>query len=348
MTNPIAYSHHPFVSVLVPIYNEERFVGPCLKALRAQDYPPDRYEVIVIDGGSQDSSVDVVKEVAHGWPNLVLAFNTERTIPKSLNLGLSLSRGDVVMRVDGHTIVAPDYMSTSIRHSTETGADNVGGRMRPVGIGFVGRSVAVAMSTPFGGPGKYHYSEQRQWVDTVYLGAYRREALVKLGGWDPGLPVAEDYDLNFRLRRTGGTVLLSPDIRSDYHCRDSWRALIVQQFRYGRYKAWVLRKHGRLSSLRHFPPPLFAATVLLAPLAGWFVPGLWALWLLTVGSYAVCSLGFSVAAAAENGWSYLFSLPGVYLAMHLSNGWGFWAGCADVIRGRAVPSCRASRGEARF
>src|SRR2546421_3753389 len=170
-----------------------------------------------------------------------------------MNTGIAEAKGDVIVRADGHTLYSPDYVRRCLEVLAETGADNVGGPMRPVGTTRFGRAVAAVTSSPLGvGPGKFHYARERLEVDTVYLGCWRRSTLETLGGYDETdlQWAAEDQELNYRLRRTGGRILLDPSIRSWYFPRETPRALVRQYFNYGVCKASTLAKHSTLPTWR--------------------------------------------------------------------------------------------------
>jgi len=309
------------------MYNEEQFIARCLSALRKQEYPPHRYEVIVVDGLSTDRSREIVEEIGRHWPNLRLISNPQRVIPSGLNIGLKEARGEIIVRVDAHTVVATDYISTCVRYLQSGGADNVGGLMRPVGEGYVGSAIAFAMASPFGpGPGKFHYFDRQAYVDTVYLGAYYRNTLLGLGGWDTEMLFSEDDELNFRLRQSGGKILLVPEIRSTYYCRNSLQGLASQYFNYGRFKVRVLIKHRRLASYRHFVPVVFVAAVVGGAVLNPFSLLLRLIWLLILGIYCMVNVAVSFTLAARYGWRHLFILPAVFSTLHLSYGLGFWRG----------------------
>ena len=317
--------------------NEERFIERCLAALRQQDYPASSYEVIVVDGLSTDSSPQIVSELEQEWPNLRIVSNPEQVIPTGLNVGLREARGEIIVRVDAHTIVAPDYVSTCVRHLQQGRADNVGGLMRPVGESYIGRAIALAMKSPFGvGPGKFHYSEKEEYVDTVYLGAYYRSTLLKLGGYDTNLLFAEDDELNFRLQKTGGRVLLVPEIHSVYYCRSSLRGLSLQYFNYGRSKVRTMIKHRGLASYRHFVPVAFTGAIMGGALGSLFCLPVRVAWLLVIGAYGLVNGLFSLRIAAHDGWRCLPILPVVFFNIHLGYGLGFLVGCIDLAIARLL------------
>jgi glycosyltransferase involved in cell wall biosynthesis len=318
----------PFVSVLVPVRNEEGFIGRCLTALAAQDYPRERFEVIVIDGESTDSTDSEVRTTADAQQLTVLFVpNPKVTTASGLNLGLAYARGDVVVRVDGHTRVAPGFLSAAVRALRETDADAVGGPIETRGHGTVGRAIALAMSSPFGvGDNAFRAGEGGAWTDTVPFAAYRRDVFERAGFFDESMNRGEDDEFNYRLRATGGRIYLSPDIRSVYYARDSLGGLARQYWGYGNAKAAVLRRHPRRLRWRHLVPPALVLAlgggVALSVLDRRFA------WLTAVagGAYAAANAIASVRTAKRGGAKEASLLPLAFASIHLPAGAGMIAG----------------------
>jgi cellulose synthase/poly-beta-1,6-N-acetylglucosamine synthase-like glycosyltransferase len=322
----------PRVSVVIPMFNEERFVGALLDSIAAQDYPRDRMEVLVVDGDSTDGSAAIVRSYEERIPGLRLISNPRRITPSSLNAGIREATGEIYVRIDSHSKVAPTYVRTCVETLLRTGADNVGGLMRAVGTNPWSTAVALATSSPFGvGGARFHYATTPQYVDTVYLGCYRLERLRELGGYDENMVINEDDELNFRLEQQGGRTWLEPAMSTEYHPRSSFRALWRQYYRYGKWKVRLMQKHRRLTSLRHIVPAAWVASVVAgAVLAPWFAWGR-GLLALAVGPYAVANLGYSVAIAPRNGWRNLPLLPPVFATLHWAYGAGFLEGIVRFL-----------------
>ena len=202
--NPISRetpSDSAFVSVVLPVFDEERHIEACLDSVLGQDYPSDRYEVIVADGGSTDRTRDIVGAIARRDPRVCLIDNPGRMQAAGLNRAILASCGDVIARQDGHAEWAPDHLRRSVALLRSTGADNVGGRQEAVGDGPSGRAIARAMSSPFGvGGARFRYSEREAEMPTVFLGTFRRSAFERVGLFDEAYPPHEDYELNERIR----------------------------------------------------------------------------------------------------------------------------------------------------
>ncbi|KAA0234479.1 MAG: hypothetical protein JJLCMIEE_02604 [Acidimicrobiales bacterium] len=248
----------PEVSVVLPTLDERSTIRDCLDSLLAQDYPYIR-EILVVDGGSTDGTRQIVASAA---PRVRLVDNPRVTAAAAMNVGLSEATCDLIVRADAHTLYAEDYISRSVDALAASGADWVGGRMRPVGGTAFGRAVAAATSSPFGvGPGRFHYSDTARDTDTVYLGTFDRSIVEEVGGYDEGRIqwAAEDQELNFRLRRSGRRIRLDPEVRSWYFPRQTPRALWSQYFNYGVCKASTLAKHRTLPYWRPLAPASMVA-----------------------------------------------------------------------------------------
>ncbi len=208
MTEPLPLGPEetcPYVSVILPVRNEQASIHSCLSAVLEQDYPSTRMEVIVADGMSTDGTRDIVRSLQSTYANLCCIDNPGRIVATGLNAAIRLSKGHIVVRVDGHSIIEPDYVRSCVAELDRSGADNVGGRMCASGGSRFGRVVAVATSTAFGvGGARFHYSNQEEWVDTVYMGAWRREVFARVGLFDEELVRDQDDEFNYRSARAPG------------------------------------------------------------------------------------------------------------------------------------------------
>ncbi|MEM7347534.1 MAG: glycosyltransferase family 2 protein, partial [Chloroflexota bacterium] len=268
----------PFVSIIIPIRNEGRNLTPCLENIAQQDYPPHYVEIIVVDAASTDDSCQKVLEFAtdHTYPAIQLIQEVRHNIATGLNFGIRAAQGDVVIRTDARTRLSKDYISTCVSYLQAGKADNVGGLMRPVGTNYVSKAYALAAMSPFSaGDAKFRYSTKEQYVDTVYLGAFWRKLFDEIGFYDERLG-SEDFDLNYRLRRAGKKILLSPSIKSSYIPRDSLSALWRQYWVYGRARAYSLVRHPDSLRWRQLVAPLLILSLfgtlllsLVVPLAIW-------------------------------------------------------------------------------
>ena len=324
----------PFVTVVIPVRNEARSIAECLRAVGAQDYPPERFEVFVVDGGSHDGSREIVERTAGADARFRHLDNPGGLVPAALNRGLRAARGDIFLRIDAHTIVAPDYVRRCVERLLASGAENVGGPMSPQGRTLLGEGIAAAMHCRFGvGPARFRYAREVEEVDTVYLGAFPRRLFDRIGEFNEAMVRNQDYEMNYRIRRAGGRILVDPAIRSTYLVRPDLPSLWRQFGSYGYWKAQMLRRHPRSLRPRQLAAPALVAALgigglaSLASLFSTFLPasGRW-LFVAVAALYLAASLGVSCAVAARRGLRAALALPAVFATMHLAWGGGFWIG----------------------
>jgi succinoglycan biosynthesis protein ExoA len=323
----------PFVSVIIPVRNEEKSIAQCLQSVADQDYPKDRMEILVVDGGSEDRSPEIVAGFSSRYPMIKLLDNPKLNAPAGLNLGIREATGDIIVRVDGHCLLEPDYVSQCVRCLRETEADNVGGLMQAVGQDYVSQVIALAISSFFGSGGsKFHYAPKEQYVDTVYLGAFRRSVFDKVGLFNERLVRNQDYELNYRIRTAGGKIFLSPAIKSSYYGRSTLGDLWHQYFQYGFWKLEMIQMHPQSVQLRHLAAPLFVLSLFATGLLSLAHRGFLSLSLLTITSYLLVSLLSSLLIARHKGWKCFPLLPVAFAVMHFGWGLGFlWRLVRTVI-----------------
>jgi GT2 family glycosyltransferase len=349
-TQEPAQEIEPFVSVILPVRNEAAWIARSLGAVLTQRYPADRMDIVLVDGGSDDDTLGIVRSLS-GAERVRILTNPRRNQAAGMNIGIGAVRGAIVVRVDGHTVIAPDYVSACVAALAATGAAAIGGRMDPVGLTPTGQAIALATTSAFGTPAAFHTSQVARFTDTVYMGAWPRAVFDRVGLFDESLPPNEDYELNYRIRRLGGSVYLSPAIRSNYYGRQTLGALARQYFGYGQGKARMLKRHPTSLRPRQLVAPGFVAALALGALFAPRHSPLRTLWLLMLAAYAALNLGFSARLAhralhtprerrqsAEGAsvgagwarwrqrWRALWRLPVVFLTLHLCWGAGFWVG----------------------
>lgn len=325
----------PFVSVVMPVRNEAGFIERSLGSVLGQDYPADRMEVIVADGMSDDGTRELVHAAAGRDARVRLVDNRGRIAPTALNAALAEAGGEIIIRVDGHCEIAPDYISRCVQHLISGQAEGVGGPIETVGATPVAQVIARAMSSGFG-VGGAAFRTRKGWtglVDTVAFPGYTRAAIDLAGPYDEELVRNQDDEYNYRLRSRGGRILLAADVRARYFSRSSLRSLFRQYFQYGLYKVRVFQKHPRQMRLRQFIPPLFVATLLILAIGAPFVRAAQVGLVGAAGTYVLASLVASASAAVRTGFPWVFLLPVVFAILHLSYGLGFLAGLIR-FRGR--------------
>lgn len=322
-------SNLKLVSIILPIRNEEATITLTLRSIVEQDYPHHLLEVILVDGMSEDETIQKALLVLADDPSLAVQVidNTMRIVPTGLNSALRLAKGDIIIRVDGHTTLAPDYVSQCVFALRETDASNVGGKMNAVGITPFGKTVAAATSSPFGiGNARFHYSCEEEWVDTVYMGCWPKKVFYDIGLFDEELVRDQDDEFNYRLRKMGGKILLNQEIHSEYFVRSKPNLLWKQYFQYGFWKVRVLQKHLKQMSLRQFVPPAFVLSIIISLVLSVVVSWGWIPLIVIFGLYLTVNLFFSLSIALKKGWQLLGLLPVAFTIIHISYGSGFLAG----------------------
>ncbi len=318
----------PMLSVIIPMRNEAAWIDRCLGSVLGQDYPKELMEVLVADGMSTDSSRDKLRELASRDPRVRVIENPGLIVPTGLNLAIEAARGEVIVRIDAHTVIERDYMKRGVELLRRTGAGNVGGPMVCRGGGPVGEAIASAMESRFGIGAAFHFAKQETDCDTVYMGMWPRTVFEEVGLFDEELVRNQDDELSYRIRKAGGRIIVSPAMRSLYQNRESWRLLIRQFFQYGFWKVRVLQKHPRQMSIRHFVPPAFQAGIAFLLLVGLFwLPAFWTA-LAVLASYAGFLAVVASQAARELGerarlWLALVLIHQCWAAGFLAGLWSF-------------------------
>lgn len=326
------------VTVVIPALNEEHFIVDCLDSVIAQDYAV--LQILVVDGGSNDRTVDVVEQRMADDSRIELLRNDRPNIPSSLNLALQEARGTWLVRVDAHSTIGPDYVRTAVDRLREDLWGGVGGRKDGVGRTSAGRAIAVAMGSRFGvGNSTYHHGTTAQEVDHLPFGAYPVDVVRSVNGWDEALVANEDFEFDYRLRKAGLRLLFDPAMVIRWHCRQSIGDLFRQYQRYGRGKLDVVRLHPESMSVRHVIPPAFVAYLAVAALVNLRRPGRL---VAMISPYLVAVCAASVSSGRElDHWRDRAHVPLAFMAMHLGWGLGFWSGA------RSMMTERKSRGDRR-
>ena len=245
----------PPVSVIIPVLNEERFLFQAVSAVLNQQYESE-FEVILALGPSKDKTNDVANELAKD-SRVKLIDNPSGKTASALNQAIKNSRFDIIVRLDGHAIVDKYYLDNAVSTLLESNADNVGGLMQAEGISNFEKSVAAAMTSKFGvGNAPFHVGGSPGEVDTVYLGTFRKSALERVGYFDESFVRAQDWELNYRIRKTGGKIWFNPKLVVSYRPRPNLKALAKQYFEYGQWRKQVTKKYPETISLRYLAPPI--------------------------------------------------------------------------------------------
>ena len=327
-----------YVSIIIPCRNEEKFIGKCLDSIIVNDYPKDKVEVLVVDGMSEDGTRALVQRYIQRYPFIRLLDNHKKIIPTAMNIGIKNAGGEIIMKIDSHSTYERDYISKCVRYLNEYNADNVGGIIiaLPRNNTIMGKAIVLTLSCPFGVGNSYFRigtgSESPMWSDTAFSGCYRREVFDRIGLYDENIARSEDIAINSRLRRSGGKILLVPEIVSYYYARSKFGEFCKHNFDNGFWITYPLKYSRVLFSWRHLVPLVFVSSLIgSAALSVFSQIFLW-LFLFILGSYALTNVYFSIKITAqEKDFRYLFAMPLTFAALHIGYGMGSLWGLLKVI-----------------
>ena len=306
------------ISVILPVLNEEKYLTDAVNAILAQKYDG-KIEVILAIGPSQDKTLEIAQELHKKDSRVVIVDNPTGRTAAGLNLAIASSQYSIIVRVDGHANIPNNYCNLVSEILENTGAVNVGGVMAAEGRSLFERSVARAMRSPLGvGASRFHTGGGAGEVDTVYLGAFRKEALLAVGGFDERFTRAQDWELNFRLRQAGGIVYFDPRLVVTYRPRSTIKALAKQYFEYGRWRRVVSRRHKGTINYRYLAPPFTVIATTLSLILGLLISPVLFIPALTYAVFILIASGVIGKSMGE-----ILCLPTILLTMHISWGLGF-------------------------
>jgi succinoglycan biosynthesis protein ExoA len=307
-----------WLAVICPTYNEANSIESVLQFFVSA--LPVEKELWVVDGGSTDGTTEIVKDWAMQHPNIHLLPNPHKIVPHALNLGIQASKGSPVVRLDAHTEYAPDYFEAILRTFQATQADIVGGPMRPRGETPVQQAIGHCSSCVFGiGDSQFHQEQHEGWVESVYLGAWKRAIFEQIGYFETDLVRNQDDEFHYRAKQKGLKIYLHPEIRSYYTPRDSLKKLFHQYGQYGFYKPLVIKKVRQGMRLRHLIPAGFVLYLFSLPIMLF-----WPWWILPLAIYTGLDLYFSLSAKVA--WPVRIIALTVFPILHIAYGWGFLRG----------------------
>jgi len=318
---------YPLVSVVIPVRNEAGFIADLVSSIQAQDYPAHRIEIIVADGMSTDGTREALESMQANDPRLLIIDNPRLIVSSGLNAAIACSRGDVVIRIDGHAVIAPDFVRQNVALLNEhPEAWSVGGPMQHVARTTFGQAIAVAMSHPLGvGNAVHRYPTYEGYVEGAQFPAFRRWVFTCVGYFDERLVRNQDDEFNYRIRQAGGLVYVSPRVRYSYIVRSRIGQLFRQYFQYGFWRIPVIEKHRRPTTWRQMIPTLFLSGCVVCAFVGMW----WRQPLIAAGLPLTYSGALILAAAGtafRNTISVAIRLPIAILAMHVGYGAGFGYG----------------------
>ncbi|GLW17804.1 hypothetical protein Stsp01_45470 [Streptomyces sp. NBRC 13847] len=319
----------PAVSVIMPVLNEERHLRNSVRHILEQEYAGEM-EVVIALGPSADRTDEIAAELVAEDPRVHTVANPTGRTPAALNAAIKASRHPIVVRVDGHGMLSPNYIATAVRLLEETGAANVGGIMHAEGENPWEDAVAAAMTSRIGvGNAAFHTGGQAGPAETVYLGVFRREALEQQGGYNEEFIRAQDWELNFRIREAGGAIWFSPELKVQYRPRPSVKALAKQYKDYGKWRHVVARYHAGSINLRYLAPPAAVCAIAAGLVAGAALTP-WAL--VVPGGYLAAIAAGSLPAGKGLSPKARVQIPLALATMHMAWGVGFLTSPRSLAR----------------
>lgn len=324
------------VSIICPVYNEEKYIDMCVMSILSQDYPKENLELFFVDGGSTDKTVETLNKYIAANSHIHLLDNPQRTVPYALNKGIEHSHGDVIIRIDGHCVYPQDYVSTLVKYLYELNADNVGAVWHtvPAKDTSICNAIAIASSHPFGVGGSKHKigAKNIMRTDTVPFGCYRREVFDKIGLFDTDLTRNQDDEFNARLINHGGSIYLIPQLEINYTARNSLYKMCRMYFQYGLFKPLVNKKLGSPATIRQFFPLLFLLGVVLGGILSFAAD--WIMWTYFAVLALYLTIGFAIGcsyAVKRHKPLLAVLMPYVFACVHLSYGYGYLVGIYKII-----------------
>lgn len=316
------------ISVICPVYNEEKYIRNCIESLIKQDFAWNDSEILLIDGISTDKTRQIIGEYVEKFPFIKLLNNPRKTTPISLNIAILSAKNDIIFRIDAHTTYPPNYFSVLSKHLTDLKADNVGGvcRTLPGEQGLIPECISKVMSSIFGVGNSFFRigAKKIMEVDTVPFGCFRREVFDRIGLFDEELVRNQDDEFNGRIIKNGGKIFLIPEVIIDYYARDSISKLSKMFYQYGLFKPLVNIKLGTSTSLRQFFPLAFVVSLILAFFLAAIQLLAYEVLLFGVGIYLILAISFALKEG--DNIKQIFLLPLLYFILHISYGWGYLMG----------------------
>ena len=314
-------------SIVIPCFNEEFYIKNCLDSILNQEYDLEKIEILVVDGGSKDETLQIINNFKKRFNNIKILFNDKKITPISLNIGIKNSSNEIIIILGAHTTIDKDFLKYNNQFLNEKDAMATGGTQINVGNNLIQRLIGITMEIPFAmASAKYRWSKKENYVDTVVYAAYRREIFEKIGFFEEKITIAEDAEINWRIRQAGYKIFYSPKIKSYYYPRNSLSKFAKQMFRYGILRVNMFKKHIDALNILHLIPSMFVITFIGSLMLSFFLkPFLILLSLLIVLYLLVSSIAILLKVPSEN-IIYIPIFLIIIFVMHFSWGLGFIVG----------------------
>lgn len=324
----------PYVSALIVMRNERNYIRPSLMSFVNQTYPKDKYEIVVIDGGSDDGTLDIVNEIIREFStesfHIRLVDNPKRILASGWNIGIQAAKGEYVTRIDAHAEAAPDFIEKSVETMLKVDAACVGGKLDSIPVEGDDMLVSKVLSSSFGvGNSSFRVSDTAGYADTAVYGLYRKSVFEEAGYFDEMLVRNQDIDLHSRIKKAGYKFYFNPEIKSVYHTRSSVKKMVKQAYGNGKWNMVLVKKGSSALSLRHLVPFFFVTYLVLSIIGGFFY---WPIWALCGGVlFLYFVLGFIAGAKKVKSFVERIKMPLLFFLLHSSYGAGYYAGLAKRV-----------------
>ena len=322
------------LSVIVPIYQEEKYISKCIDSMLSQDYPKDDLEIILVDGMSKDRTREIVATYTAKYPFIRMIDNPKQIAPCAMNRGIKEAKGDVIMRLDAHVYYPKNYFSLLVEKLNELpGAENVGALCNtlPVNDSITAQSIAAVLSSSFG-MGNSHFrvgADKEMEVDTVPFGCFHRSIFNKVGLYDEELVRNQDDELNARIIKAGGKIYLIPQLVCEYYARDTAKKVYKMFYQYGVFKPLVNKKLGSPATVRQFFPLFFVLGLLVGPVVCLFLPVLWWAYFAVIMLWFILATSFSLKDSKN--LKRILTQNWIYFVVHFGYGWGYIVGIYKIL-----------------
>lgn len=337
MSNAInAEKDFPFVSIIIPCRNEEKFISSCLDSIIENDYPKERLEALIVDGMSNDGTREIVNKYSKEYPYIKLLENPKKIFSSAMNMGIRNAEGEFIMIMSGHSTFDKGYIRKCVEYLDKYEADNVGGVLRiiPRSNTLVSKSIALSLSHFFGSGNAYAKigTKEPRWVDTAAFGCYRKDIFKKIGLFNENLLRSADMDFNVRLRKLGGKILLAPELFINYYADPNFKSFWKHNFADGVWATYVIKFKSEAWSWRHWIPLCFICSLITSTALSILVPKLSFIMIGIMGAYGAVNIGSSIQISIrEKVFRNLFYLPIAFGTRHFAHGFGALFGLFLVL-----------------
>ncbi len=331
------YKHEnlPIVSVIIPCRNEQKYLSKFLDSIVKQDYPKEKLEIIIVDGKSEDQTIDIAKKYSEKYKFIKVLNNDKKITPVALNIGIRNSFGDIIIRMDAHSIYEHDYISKCVFYLKKYKVDNIGGISKVLSDNnnLISAAISLVLSNSFGVGNSYFRigSKEPKYVDTVPFGCYYKRIFEKIGYFNENLIRNQDIEFNLRIKKNGGKILLAPDIVSYYFPRENLKSFFIQNYLNGFWVIYSLKFCKTSFSIRHLIPLIFVSSLVCSTIITIFVKPFFILLLIILSLYITILLIFSIRLSLKKGTKIFFPIVLSFLTLHFSYGIGSIFGTIKLI-----------------